>query len=683
MKKILSFILLSLSFLSKSQSINVTTNQFTVPELVNSVLFGNSATNCSNGIISNVSWQTGTNFNSSNGIGYFTNSNSNFPFSSGLILSTGSVISAQGPNINLNNEGTTLWPGDTELFEYVNGLGLDPSLIQYYNATILEFDLQPHSNLFSFDFLFASEEYGLFQCEYSDAFAFFLEDITAGTPPVNLALVPNTNLPISVITVRNSLYNSSCSSSNPQYFANFYPSNAQSNAPINFNGETEVFTAQSIVDPTHTYHVKLVIADRNDTSYDSAVFLKGGSFDAGIGELLVNNQSGISSYDRCPNEVITLQTITSAINNVTYKWYQNGVVLPAITSTSLSVTEAGIYSLELIGINGCTISTNSVTINDIPFDLINEPQNLNSGSGIFDLTSNIPILLSSVPNPSNYEVFFYEGDANGIDFNAFIGNPSQYAGVNNQLIYALVDNSNCFQLKSFILNASASPLNDNCSNSFTLNVGTQFNDFPVVTTNIAASNEAIFPSSFCDGNFSARDVWFSFQVPSTGNVTIETQGNGGLTDTVLEAFSSCTTPISLGCNNDNNPNTNRLTSGNTYSKLILTNLTPGETIFVRAFGKSESMGTFSISAYDSTLGQQQWDAFEVQIKPNPVNEMLFLSSQEDINSIEIYSLLGQKLNHFTPKTNSFQLDFSNFQNGIYLVKIVTNSGSKTQKVVKN
>ncbi|RXR21831.1 choice-of-anchor L domain-containing protein [Flavobacterium stagni] len=683
MKKIITIAYLFTCLFATSQSITVSTNQYTVPQLVNNVLFGNSTTNCANGNITNVSWRTGSNYNDVNGIGYFTNTNPNFPFSSGVILSTGNAVFAAGPNNSTLSNGSSLWTGDSDLYNYINGLGIDPGLLNFNNASVIEFDFQPYSSQFAFDFLFVSEEYGTFQCTFSDAFAFFLKDITAGTPPVNLALVPNTSTPISVVTVRDSQYNSSCNSVNPQYFANYYSQTFQSTSPINFNGQTTALTAASSVDPTHTYHIKLVIADRNDNSYDSAVFLKAGSFSSGIGNLIVNNQNSISTYQRCPNEVVTLQTGTVTIPNVTYTWYQNGAALPAITSTTLAATEAGIYSLVLSGANGCTISSNTLTITDTPFGPISEPLNLTSVTGIFDLTSNIPELLNLVSNPNDYNVTFYEGGSNGINYNGLINNPTQYAGVNNQLIYALIDNTNCNQIKSFILNPTTGPSNDPCIGAINLTVGGVFNDFPVTATNSGATNEPFFPQSFCDGNFTARDVWYSLQVPNSGNVTIETQGNGGLTDTVLEAFSSCTSPVSLGCNNDNNPNTNRLTTGNLFSKLVLTDLTPGQTIFVRAFGKSESMGSFSIAAYDSSLGQQQWNSNGFQIAPNPVQDILQITNSEHIHSLQVHSLLGQKLLQINPSSNSFELDFSNFQSGIYLITLVTDSGSKTVKVIKN
>src|SRR5690606_13114102 len=142
----------------------------------------------------------------------------------------------------------------------------------------------PLTDQMSFDFLFASEEYGTYQCSYSDAFAFFLTNLTASTPPINLALVPGavTETPIAVTTIRNNAHNGTCSSANPQFFGNY---NGPTGSATNFNGETVLMTASSPVIPGNIYHIKLVIADRNDNILDSAVFLGGGSFNIGTADL--------------------------------------------------------------------------------------------------------------------------------------------------------------------------------------------------------------------------------------------------------------------------------------------------------------------------------------------------------------------------------------------------------------
>ena len=178
MKRILLLLFALLSgWNSFSQVITANNTLYTVPQLVQDVLFAPTSGSASCvGTLSNITWSTGTNFGSTNGIGYFTNSNPNFPLTSGVILSTGNALSSPGPNTSVQNNGSfNNWPGDLDLFNYMGSLGIiDLNNDEYKNATILEFDFVPLTNQMSFDFLFASEEYDpAFQCNYSDAFAFF------------------------------------------------------------------------------------------------------------------------------------------------------------------------------------------------------------------------------------------------------------------------------------------------------------------------------------------------------------------------------------------------------------------------------------------------------------------------------------------------------------------------------
>jgi polyisoprenoid-binding protein YceI len=82
MKKLLLSVFLCFPFAAAiSQAINVSTTTYTVPELVTEVLFGSTASGgggCA-GAITNITWSTGTNFGSTNGIGYFQNANPSFP----------------------------------------------------------------------------------------------------------------------------------------------------------------------------------------------------------------------------------------------------------------------------------------------------------------------------------------------------------------------------------------------------------------------------------------------------------------------------------------------------------------------------------------------------------------------------------------------------------------------------
>ena len=253
----------------------LTTNfsQYSVPQLVTDVLVNNPCVT-----ISNITSSTGTNFGSVNGIGYFNNNNPNFPVNSGVILSTGSAINAPGPNLSILSDGNSNWTGDSQL-EAIVSMATGTTMTSK-NATKLEFDFTSQNQFMSFNFLFASDEYGTFQCSFSDAFAFLLTDLVTGIT-TNLAVVPNTTVPISVVTIRNSLNNSSCASVNPEYFGAFYSGNSNYSAATNFNGQTVKMTASSQIIPNNPYHIKLVVADRADSAYDSAVFIEGGTFASG------------------------------------------------------------------------------------------------------------------------------------------------------------------------------------------------------------------------------------------------------------------------------------------------------------------------------------------------------------------------------------------------------------------
>jgi len=74
---------------------------------------------------------------------------------------------------------------------------------------------------------------------------------------------------------------------------------------------------------------------------------------------------------------------------------------------------------------------------------------------------------------------------------------------------------------------------------------------------------------------------------------------------------------------------------------------------------------------------------KIKLFPNPVTDKLTIISPENTNvTCEIYSLVGQKIYADVLKDENTHIDFSNFQNGIYLVLIISETGVKTYKVIK-
>ncbi|MEM6514631.1 MAG: choice-of-anchor L domain-containing protein [Bacteroidota bacterium] len=420
---------------------NITVDQtsFTVDELVTDVLIG---LDCAE--ISNITSSTGSDFGEENGIAYFTAEEGSFPFTEGVVMTTGNALEAEGPNeAGVISSGSTAWPGDDELEAIVADGPTN-------NASIIEFDFVAYADNISFDFFMASEEYGsdFFECNFSDAFAFLLTDENDIT--TNLAVIPGTNDPIFVTNVH--LENSVCPAVNEEFFGEYIPEGLP---PMAFNGRTTVFTASSEVNIGETYHIKLVIADEGDSAFDSGVFLRAGSFDIGeidLGED-ITVEAGTAACDGSP---VTIQTTAE---NVEHVWFKDGFQIDGETTNILEVTEAGNYTVQIIFSPTCILQ-DDIIVETLPLPEV--PSEVNdlfecsaSPNAEFNLDDNNPVILGSL-NPTDFTINYYETEEDAQ--NGTNPLPSQYTNLTNpQTVFAsVIDNTtNCVATTSFDLVISA------------------------------------------------------------------------------------------------------------------------------------------------------------------------------------------------------------------------------------
>ena len=84
------------------------------------------------------------------------------------------------------------------------------------------------------------------------------------------------------------------------------------------------------------------------------------------------------------------------------------------------------------------------------------------------------------------------------------------------------------------------------------------------------------------------------------------------------------------------------------------------------------------------LSISDYESFSVSSFPNPVKTTWNVSSIDEISQINIYNILGENVTTFSPYMNTYSLDMSHFNSGIYLIKIVSSKGeTNTLKVLKN
>ena len=246
--------------------------------------------------------------NNPDGIGYFSAPDDVMGFKRGIIISSGRVQDAVGPNRR------------TDTGSELSGPTPDPDLDlasrgRVHDRSGLEFDFIPLTPEVTFRYVFASEEYCEFVgANFNDIFGFFISgpgfNGKFANGAINAAVIPGTNQAVAINNV------------NYQTNKDFYLDNesaavrGSSNCggeptegprfqKIEYDGQTVILTASLKVIPCETYHIRIVVADVNDADLDSAVFLEAGSFDLGASVSLEsedNNQqedAPIIAYEGC------------------------------------------------------------------------------------------------------------------------------------------------------------------------------------------------------------------------------------------------------------------------------------------------------------------------------------------------------------------------------------------------
>lgn len=408
--------LFSTCLFSQGITVDNTTNS---PVQLVDLLLGNSCVQVSNISVS-----------STQAVAYFNQNGSSFPISEGVIIRNGVATFTQGQYSGANLSSSVTVSGDAFLQTLSNANGGTSPIV---NAEFLEFDFIPLSNSFSFNFLFASNEYGFYQCEFSDVFAFVLTDLSTGVS-TNLAVIPGTSTPVSVTTIRNSIYNdpsspnNSCVSVNPTFFGTYNVGNPTS--ALNMRGQTVVMNASSAVVPNTPYKIRLVIGDYANTGFDSAVFIAAGSFtttlDLGADQII------------CTGDEVLLNT--NLDNTFTYTWYENGNPIPGETNSTYTVNHAGTYTVEAVR-GTCTI-TDTIVFSDLAVSTPSDLLTCNTGVATynFDLTTNNEAALGI--DTAIYDIFYYETPADIIANNPIPnGNLTSYPSAGAQTIYIKIFNT--------------------------------------------------------------------------------------------------------------------------------------------------------------------------------------------------------------------------------------------------
>lgn len=304
---------------------------------------------------SGVSVSNFTLIGNNNSSGTFANASNTLGIANGVVLSTGNVANisqAASSFASTSYSGN----GDAQLQSLTGGY--------IYDKSVLTFDVVPQGNVLMFNYVFASEEYPEWVCtQFNDVFGFFI----SGPNPaggnyssMNIAKVPNSNLPVAINTINPGVSGPYGIPANCQSlsYSSLFRSNLSPvvDSNIVYDGMTVVLTAVASVIPCQTYHLKLAVADVSDRIYDSGVFIEANSITSIpitiTSTAQLQNEGYNAAYEGCvggkftfampsiqPADVkVGIQISGTATNGVDYPTIPSVITIPAGSlSTDITV----------------------------------------------------------------------------------------------------------------------------------------------------------------------------------------------------------------------------------------------------------------------------------------------------------------------------------------------------------
>lgn len=324
MNKLLTSILATFSLVTISHAqLSVVSN--TDAQQLGNILAGNNI-NVFNASITGAPLQKGT----------FNFTGNDLGLNSGVILSSGNIFDAIGPN---NDSGTSTGfntPGDPDLTNLAGFNTLD--------AVVFEFDFEVQGDAIEFSYVFMSEEYNEFvNSGFNDVFAFYISG-PGIVGQENLAVVPTTTVPVTINTINNGS------------FWQFYNDNETGATNIEFDGFTTLMKAvKDGLTPCETYTLSLRIADGSDAIYDSAVLLQENSLvQTNVSATSSTFSSNNTALEGCIEANFTFQLDEpsdenvdillgfggSATNGVDYNFVDSIITIPAGQTSATVIIDA-------------------------------------------------------------------------------------------------------------------------------------------------------------------------------------------------------------------------------------------------------------------------------------------------------------------------------------------------------
>jgi hypothetical protein len=90
----------------------------------------------------------------------------------------------------------------------------------------------------------------------------------------------------------------------------------------------------------------------------------------------------------------------------------------------------------------------------------------------------------------------------------------------------------------------------------------------------------------------------------------------------------------------------------------------------------------NVISVQTSLGTADFDLKSAIAYPNPLKDILNISLEQNITAVSIYNAIGQEIQKKFYGSKEITIDVSSLLSGTYFVKVTSNDGVKTLKVIK-
>lgn len=357
------------------------------------------------------------------------------------------------------------------------------------------------------------------------------------------------------------------------------------------------------------------------------------TWNGGRGIIGIQNANGTQGYtppDRntgswtATNEAWRFTPYGTAVP-MTFQWLENGNPISTNLTTTVCPTATSTYQAQAT-YNVCetpiVVSSSPITLT-VENDLTQNPNNLSvcfDSSQIYntDLTQNNAVILGNL-NPIEYQISYYQTLSDAQqDINA-ITNPSSYTFTGNYTIYVRIYN---------------------------LLTGCHY--FKTFDINILAP--VLPPTGITPQNFTPGQTLADLVVAGTNIIWFDAPTGGNIL-----------------------PPTTLLQDNTTYYA--------AEVNANGCFSRNTNSTRLAITTLNS-LSNSIFDTKNLLIYPNPTSGSFRITSDILIDSIEIFDVIGKKIDSIKFNEKNVSVNLSSYNSGVYFIKIYAESSSKIYKIVK-